>query len=468
MAVITDTAIRHRPRAGEAAHVPGHAPQQRDRSIDILRVGCIALVVLLHALMVGVTVADGAPVFENALEQPWFAPVSWLVQMMPLFFIAGGVTALGSWRRAAARGDRAASFAGARVQRLLRPFVVVMAATGAGLAALSFAGLPGDVVAEAGFRVSQPLWFLGVFVLVQTLVPAMAALHERAAWRTLGALVAAVVAVDAVRVATGMEGIGFLNLAFVWLTIQQLGFWLADGRMDRLSPWTRGSAAAAALGALALLTSVGPYSPDMYVNLNPPTLALVLLGVAHVMLFSLARPWLRRTAEGRRTGRVVDAVGARAMTIYLWHMPVLIVLAGISVGLSLGGSVHLPELHSAGWWLSRPVWLLVAVIAVAATTALACRGERKRGATSTAHPVRAAVAAVIGTASIAIVFVMGLSWWVAALSVLFAVVAVRLAGDYPRRKGRGGTVSRAHVHDEDGSVITSSSTFALASGELRG
>ena len=47
-------------------------PAGRDTAIDFLRAVCVAGVVLLHAIMVGVTVVDGSPVFANASEGSWW------------------------------------------------------------------------------------------------------------------------------------------------------------------------------------------------------------------------------------------------------------------------------------------------------------------------------------------------------------------------------------------------------------
>ena len=64
---------------------------------------------------------DG-PVLENALEgQAWFGPVSWVVQIMPLFFIAGGFSSFHHWRSMRARGASGADYVRARLERLVRP-----------------------------------------------------------------------------------------------------------------------------------------------------------------------------------------------------------------------------------------------------------------------------------------------------------------------------------------------------------
>ncbi|WP_051172139.1 acyltransferase family protein [Microbacterium indicum] len=431
-------------------------PARRDRSIDLLRAACIVVVVLLHATMAGIAVADGAPVIRNALDEPWFAPVSWVLQIMPLFFLAGGVTGLGAWRRAAARGERAAAFAASRVVRLIRPAVAAFAAIGAALAVLSIAGVPADLVAEAGFRISQPMWFLGVFVLVQALVPLAARAHDREPAASAVALVVAVAAIDATRYVTGADAVGMLGLAAVWLAVQQAGFWLADGAFDRITPRARLVAAGALLLALGVMTGLGPYPADMYVGLNPPTLALVVLGVAQALVFSVGQPAMRRWADLPALRGIVDRLGTLSMTIYLWHMPVVIALAGAGLALGLAGAVDLPEIHSAAWWLGRPAWLALALVATLIVASRAARFDRGGAASPGIRSGRAAAAVAAGVIAVALPLVAGLGWLTAALSAGLAAAAVALAGDSPRPRLRGDRMAHKNPTEQDGIVTIDS------------
>src|SRR5690606_16709663 len=159
----------------------------------------------------------------------WIAPLSWILQVMPLFFVIAGFSGLLAYRRVRERGGTPAEFIAARIHRLLLPATFAIGIVGALLAMLAVAGVPADLIAVAGFRYGQPLWFLGVFLICQALLPALANAHARSPRTTLALLVLASLAVDLLRAQTGVDGLGFLNLAFVWLALQQLGFFLADG-----------------------------------------------------------------------------------------------------------------------------------------------------------------------------------------------------------------------------------------------
>lgn len=363
-----------------AAPAPGREPRgsgstpARDAAVDLVRAACLVAVVAVHALMVGVSVQSGETVLENALES-WsgFTVFSWFAQMMPLFFIAGGFASATHYRGLRSRGVTPAGYVAARLGRLLPVPLLAATATTLTLAALSVTGVAPETVATAGWRISQPLWFLGVYVLCSALVPAMLTLHERAPRLALALLGAAIVFVDVARAATGVEAVGFANLLFVWLFVQQLGFLLADGVV--VEPRV---AVAAAAGGVAWV-ALGLSPANLFAALNPPTAALALLGVVHAALFVALRPRLDRIATLPAVQRATKAINARSMTIYSWHMPATVLLAGalLLASQAAGAGQGLPLPLTGEWWLSRPAWLAAVALVVGATVAVAARLEAR-------------------------------------------------------------------------------------------
>lgn len=418
-------------RRAQPAAIP---PSPRDASVDVARAWCLVAVVALHALMVGVSVADGAPVLENAMDGwPWFAAATWFVQIMPLFFVLGGFSSATQWTKLRARGVAPHTYFAMRLRRLLPPALGAIAVTAAALLALDAAGAPDDMVATAGFRLSQPLWFLGVYLLCTGLVPLMTALHRAAPRSTLVGLVALVIGVDIVRLVTGADAVGFANLLFVWLLVQQFGFWLAEGRFERLSRRRLIAGGASALVLLATLCATGIYSFDLLQNLNPPTFALALLGVAQLCGFLLLRPALRSLHHRRPIASAVSAINARAMTIYSWHMLVLIGLAGV---LLVVGGEALPAPLTDAWWATRPAWLAAVAIVVAVVVAVAGRLETAptrliRPHRFAAHPASAPIALLGAAGAVLIVLLAGATpaaWAAAAILLLGSLTTARMAG----------------------------------------
>jgi uncharacterized membrane protein len=99
---------------------------------------------------------------------------------------------------------------------------------------------------------------------------------------------------------------------------------------------------------------------DMLTSQNPPMFPLILVGLAHVFLVKAAYPALRRCVRVAWVQKVMFVVGSRAMTIYLWHLPLIIAMFGIALVLRL----PFPEPASTEWRLSRPLFYVAAWVLV--------------------------------------------------------------------------------------------------------
>ncbi len=309
---------------------------RRDLTLDLARVFCVLLVVAIHLMMVGVGLGpDGEIVVSRPLElQPWFAPVTWAGQIMPLFFVVGGFASLTAWRSLVRRGGTGTEYVRNRVLRLAQPALPLYVFYTVALIVILLIGVDPRLVDTTVGGAGAPLWFLAAYTLCQAVVPMMVRLHARAPRATVLALLAGVILVDAARYtaeAIADDGvyspIGLLNLFFVWVLVQQLGFFYADGWFDRRW-WQLLLIPAACYGGLALLVAYGPYSPDMLDNLNPPTLPLVLLGLAQACILRLLKPVLSTLMKTTGARAVVFLAGTRLMTIYLWHLPIIVSLRG--------------------------------------------------------------------------------------------------------------------------------------------
>ena len=114
----------------------------------------------------------------------------------------------------------------------------------------------------------------------------------------------------------------------------------------------------------------GPYPRSMvgmrgepFSNMTPPSLVLALHTVALAGLVGAARPALARLAAGRRVWTGTTAINLTAMTLYLWHLPVLIALYAGLHGLGLDRPVHWAAdgypIPGPGFWLWTLAFLAV-------------------------------------------------------------------------------------------------------------
>ncbi|MET8750131.1 acyltransferase family protein [Streptomyces sp. NPDC004667] len=349
-------------------------PTARDRYVDLLRVASLATVVLGHWLMAAVS-GDG---MGNLLALvPPLQVLTWALQVMPVFFFVGGFSHALSYRSLERRYPGRpgyAVFLRARLRRLLRPTLVFVLVWAALALAVQLAGHGGGRLTGAALRtVTQPLWFIGIYLAMVALTPPLLRLHARHGWAAFAALAGAAALVDVLRFALGVPYVEFLNFALVWLAVHQLGFLRADGRITR--PALLG---AAGLAGAVLLVAFGPYPLSMVgmpgekvSNMAPPTLALLCHGmwlVGAVQL--LARPagaWLARP----RVWHGVVAANGIAMTAFLWHLTAML---GVYAGQLLLG-MALPEPATGAWWAQVPVRILLAAVLTALLVACFRRFE---------------------------------------------------------------------------------------------
>lgn len=345
-------------------------PPDRDLSIDAVRALCLPVVVLLHALQMGIS---GDPLrASNALAhwQPlvW---ITWVGMIMPTFFIAGGFAGITTWHRLRGRGGTAGEYIRTRALRLARPVLTALLGVLLTLGIMALCGADPDFLRSFAFRLAEPLWFIAVYAICTSFVPLMSRLHRIAAWPTYFGLAGGAVAVDLLSRFAGIP-IGPLNWLLVWLFVQQLGFGVRDGWYAKRPRRLLVLLAIAAYGLMCVAVFGLHYSPDMLTNLNPPTVLILLLGLAQVYLFTLLQPLIRAVVKRRRVLMVVGALGVFGMTIYLWHT----VAMGVVVGIQLAAGLPFPEPLGASWWLTRVPWILAIVAVLAVLCAIVPRIDR--------------------------------------------------------------------------------------------
>ncbi|WUB61964.1 acyltransferase [Streptomyces sp. NBC_00582] len=347
----------------------------RDRYVDFLRAWAIVLVVVGHWVITGLVRREdgriGAP--ELLATVPWTQWLTLGFQIMPLFFLAGGHAASGSWGRARDGGATSAGWVGQRAVRLLLPVAVYSGLVLLAVGVCAGAGVDPGTLAMVGWAMAMQFWFLPVYLLLSALTPALYALHLRWGVRVPVGMGVVGVGVGAIVVLGGdgpyaglAEVLGALNYLVVWGVVYQLGFCWRDGALGRgRGPGARLPLVMAVGGgvAFALLVGLGPFPVSLILvtgqdpsNTDPPSVAMLAWAVAQVGVALVVAPGVRRMLRREIVWRAVRGLGTASMTLYLWHMLPVLVVAGAFCPTGLAPQ---PAYGSAGWWGLRVPWLLV-------------------------------------------------------------------------------------------------------------
>jgi fucose 4-O-acetylase-like acetyltransferase len=353
-----------------------NTPEQRDRYADFLRAVAISVVVVGHWLAISVEYSDGRLSGVNALDElAWSHPLTWALQVMPVFFFVGGLASAASM--ASRRDEGWMPWLLRRSDRLLRPvtpfFLVLPVAAGVAVVA----GVDTETIGRAAWLASIPLWFLLAFLVAVFLTPITYALHRRLGLLVPMGFIALVAVGDLTRLGLELPLVGDVNYVLGWLAIYQLGYCWYEGRFEPV----RAVASAMLVGgvvATVLLTTAGPFPVRMVgANTDPPTVALMSLAVAQLGLVMLLRPavsrWLTRTGPWS----AVVAINSIILTLYVWHMTAAVITAA---ALFPTGVLDQPEVTSVAWLAWRVPWVLAALLVlsllVAVFGAIEMRGPR--------------------------------------------------------------------------------------------
>ena len=382
----------------QVKEMAANTPEERNRYVDFLRAVSILMVVTGHWLIVALYYQDGTLTPGDLLElKPNTQWMTWLFQVMPIFFIVGGYANAVSLESARRREVGYAGWLAARLHRLVTPLLALLIGWALLALAFYFIGVSGDITRLASRGALIPIWFLAIYILVVILAPTMYNAWRRWGFVSFFALAGMGALVDAAFFMANLEWMGWSNYFWVWLSVHHLGFAWRDGRLG--TPARLLLYSAIGLGILSLLIFKGPYpfamvgSPDEGLsNTLPPKITLLALGVFQFGLLLAVEAPMRRLLSSVRIWAATVLINSMIMTLYLWHITVMVVvvsLAYLADGFGLG-----IEPGTSEWWFTRPVWLAVLyAILLPLTFALAPLERRPRRADA---PIPAATRQVGG------------------------------------------------------------------------
>jgi hypothetical protein len=388
-------------------------PASRDRVVDFLRAASIVAVVIGHWFIGLITWQDGILRTQSAVGRvSWLWAATWVFQVMPVFFFVGGFSNMVSLDAARRRGTSTGRFVRNRLERLVRPsipFFLVWAVVTV-ILHLTNTGAPtgprlwGDTTLLRLFLPPGatlpfgPLWFLAVYAAVVALAPWLVSLHRRFRWWVPVAMIAGTVLADLVGFIGGLGIVRWLNVAFVLLLPHQLGFFYADGTVDRLSRKVYWAMVGVGLAGLILLTNpqfwrlfgdarftwfpgLGRYPRSLLgtdvervSNAYPPTICFLLGGVLGIGIAMLLRPRLTRWLQTPGPWKTTIFLNSVIMTLFLWHMTAFLLAILVMWPLGLGHDA----LAGSRWWVERVLWLAVPAAFLVGLVAIFGRFERPR------------------------------------------------------------------------------------------
>lgn len=349
----------------QASELAAATPGDRNRYVDFLRAVSILFVITGHWLITTAYYEADTETLNPmlALEAiPWTRWLTWVFQVMPIFFIVGGYSNAVSLESANKNNIAYADWLTNRLHRLLTPLLLLVIVWAGIAVVMHLFGAEPRTIRFVSRTALVPTWFLAIYTMIVLLAPATYAIWRRWGYASLFAYILLAVLVDVAFFEPGWTALGWSNYFWVWLAMHHLGFAWRDQRLGR--PPVLLAISAISLLALIAMVFFGPYpiamagSPGEAVsNTLPPKATLIALGLFQFgLLMAIEKP-MQRLLAGLKTWTCTVIINTMIMTIYLWHMTVLLLV--MAVAYLIGGFGLMIEPGSGEWWATRPAWMII-------------------------------------------------------------------------------------------------------------
>ncbi len=426
-----------------------NTPPDRNRTVDFWRALAILTVVFGHWLAASIWLTpDDSIELLNSLEWvPYAGWLTWVVQVMPIFFLAGGYANARGLDKLEERGQLRRDWITTRVRRLFTP-VIPLLLIWVALILIMSTFVPTEVVYAGAMSATVPLWFLAVYLTLTALAPFTYRWWRSHGPATVGLLLAAAVVVDVARFAFDVPGIGWINFLFVWAAVHQLGYWWsAVDANSGINPRTGWILFAGSLGLLVVLTWTGLYPVAMVgipgagvTNMTPPTFAIAVLGAMQLGIIWGTQSLIRRFTATVKGWHAVVAVSGVIMTVYLWHLSAMSLVAAAGL-FTFDGDLFRMEPGTTVWWLTRPLWLALLAMVTLGLVAIFARFEWRISRKPAPDKVRVVlIGLLLAAGSTAAVALNGIATRDATVQwsiPVMAIIGAGMLGALPTRQRRG-------------------------------
>ena len=436
-------------KAQSFSEIVDATPKDRERVVDFLRAFSILSVVVGHWLISYITQNsegeikgnNAIPFMEiNGFHFGWL--LTWLFQVMPIFFFVGGYANFVGVRSFRRRNLGYAAFLTSRIRRMLKPVITLL-----------FIWIPVNFIIDLmNYRsekfanllskiVTQPLWFIAVYILVTALAWPMYNLHLKYGAKFLIFSSAIPFLIDWLSIGLNIKVLGYFNI-FVWIWVHQLGFAYADGTLmgsavDKVKNLTQlwkkfTGLFVTIIGATGLFFCSGiqafpeykflknithflhidhlPYpqsmvglSSDKISNMNPPTVAIMFLTITQIGLVIVFRDRLQKFLQRPKPWKITVAVNSMILTIFCWHQSALALVTVVRLALN----INEPIVGSGTWWATRALVLGCYMVVLSFIVPIFWKYERWRnddltGIYSRSVAISSTVIVFIGVSGLAI------------------------------------------------------------------
>ena len=320
----------------------------RERFIDFLKTFGLLLLIINSISFLNIYYSGGEYfIINKSYSYSNITFLTWFTVGLPIFIFSMGFTNLIAWYSNVGRDGSQWNYLVDRINSLLGPVLVLIFVVSVGLNILLRTNLIPDYLTTTEDGVISlveftlwPLWLVSIYMVMVMFAPLTIYLHKKYPYSTLALFALATVLIDIIEVAILLNFIEIvINYSYVqvfkylffWLTIHQLGYFYADGKIQMLSKKIYFLFSLVFYGFLYFIVfkykiflNFANYRLSSISNEDPPSAFYLVVSLAFIFLLISLQKFLEKLMNNRKVWLIFSHIHSNIYTLYLWHLISLI------------------------------------------------------------------------------------------------------------------------------------------------
>ena len=320
----------------------------RERFIDFIKTSGLLMLIINSFIFLFVTNSGGEYIISNlSTTSQTFMTISWFTIGMSLFIFSMGFNNLIAWYSNVGRDGSQWNYLVDRINALVGPVLVWIIVITTSLNILLNLNMIPDflttfedgVISSVEFSL-WPLWMVSIYLVMVMFAPFTIYIHKKYPYLSITILISLLIFIDFLNFPINFAYIKVFNYLFFWLTIHQIGYFYADGKLQIIKNNIFPVVAILSYGYLYyqlsinnLFLSFSSYRLSEINNEDPPTAFYFVASIGLLSLLFSFKNIIENILGNNYLWKIFSILHSNIYTLYLWHL--IIVLSIYLFGLPI-------------------------------------------------------------------------------------------------------------------------------------
>ena len=307
----------------------------RERFIDFTKITGLIFLILNSFTLLRIENSGGEVFVSNlSVDSQSLMTFTWFTAGMSLFFFSMGFNNLIAWYSNVGRDGSQWNYLVDRINTLLGPVIVWIFSSTLVLNFLSrsenfpnYLTTSEDGIMQSIEFILWPLWLVSIYLVMVLFAPFTIYLHKKYPFATLLSLFTITILIDNIDFSLSLSYIKLFNYLFFWIAIHQIGYFFADGKIQKINLNVFKYITIFSYGYLFYQMSVSEsylslasYRLTSLNNEDPPTTVYLIASIGLISLFLSLKNIIEKLMSNQKIWLLISHIHSNIYTFYLWHL----------------------------------------------------------------------------------------------------------------------------------------------------